>query len=183
MKQKTRIHTHGSTICFDSGMRIFHFNILVPHQSPCSETGPIKLRRSSEVFDGFLMIRPQGVVISWWWDSVKSCNRSRRLGLYQWDNTLLGGLCPWPENHVPVLKASAVRLKHRECLNKYRCRQAGLGWWRGFSRTELLLVKILYGTSMSTIRSKKKSKLAVLMVKDTSSLTHYPQAVRKEIWA
>ena len=54
--QSDKILTHSFPIRFNRCMRILHLDILVTHESPRCQVGPVKLRGAPEILDSLLML-------------------------------------------------------------------------------------------------------------------------------
>ena len=48
--------THSLPIRFNSGMGVLHLHILVTHERPRCQVGPVKLRGAPEILDSLLML-------------------------------------------------------------------------------------------------------------------------------
>ena len=56
--------TNSPPIRLDSGVRVLHFDVLMPHQCPSAQIRPIQVRRALEVLDRLLVLRPQRIVVA-----------------------------------------------------------------------------------------------------------------------
>lgn len=57
------IHVHGTAVRLNRCVRVFHLYVFVAHKCPSGEVRSIELRSASEVPNGLLVFRPQGIVI------------------------------------------------------------------------------------------------------------------------
>ena len=64
-RNKSANHTYSTPVGFNSGMWVFHFDVLVTHESPRRKIRPIKLGGSSEILDSFLMLSTKRIMIAW----------------------------------------------------------------------------------------------------------------------
>ena len=50
--------TYSAPVRLDSRMRVLHLDVLVTHQCPCRQVGPVELSSAFEVLNSFLVLSP-----------------------------------------------------------------------------------------------------------------------------
>lgn len=59
-----RVNLHCTPISFNSSGNILHFEVLMAHESPGCEAGPIEFESLAEVDNGFEMLPHEGVIVA-----------------------------------------------------------------------------------------------------------------------
>jgi len=105
-------HNRRLTCCppvgLDRSVGVFQLNVLMAHQCPSGQVGPVELHRSFKVPDGLLVFRPQRIVVPY--STIRHVS-SPRLNPHQEvqeshrrGNRLLAGPCQFPGTRAPILR-------------------------------------------------------------------------------